>query len=353
MASSTMAAALTLGGLLIAACIWCQAQQSSPSGGATPPWVKKGEPWPAVATCNPAAQQLFAEAVEVIHGENPVHDWALARAKLEQAVQADPDCRRPAELLARKLSRDGAYREAIELLQKLWDSQPGDPWVALTMAWSLDYLGERDKAVEWYKQVGPTQPTQSSSDVTVTTPDGHTFPFRVTTATTGCSDTQRIAAAEGLKQPQRPKARPKVPDGAVELPHDGWSAQSSHEQFRPKYAIDGNNCSRWCTLADGQAPGMWFLIDLGKKVEVLSGIWLDDDCAGQSIYQNDSPRHCVVSLSEDGESWTQVAEWKWTPNHYMEAWWSPTTARFIRLEQKASNKPECWTIYEVHVFCSK
>jgi RNA polymerase sigma-70 factor (ECF subfamily) len=277
-------------------------------------------------SCSEIARRLLSEGLAVVHGENPFHDWSLCRRKLEQAVQADPDYRLASWLLARKLSRDGDCRQALKLLRTLWKSARPDPWLSLTMAWTLDYMGRRKEALKWYA---------------------------LTAAMPSISETHRATASAGIERPQVPKARPPISSGLIEVPHDGWSAKASHDKLDPRYAIDGDRRTRWCTIGSGQAPGMWLRIDLGGQVDRLAGIWLDDDAGGESIYQNDAPRHCVVSVSRDGQRWKRAAEWHWQPNRYMEAWWKPVSARCVMLEQTAHNSPECWSVYEAHVYRSK
>jgi hypothetical protein len=79
-------------------------------------------------------------------------------------------------------------------------------------------------------------------------------------------------------------------------------------------------------------------------------IWLDDDAGGQSIYRNSQPRHCLLSVSVDGEWWKRVGEWRWRPNQYLAAWWEPVTARYLLLEQTAHHVLEWWCIYGTHVY---
>ena len=274
------------------------------------------------------AEQLAQTACGAVRDERPAapKDWKRYRANLEQAVKTDPDCQEAAFDLARKLSRDGEYRRAIKLLDKLWADGQRSPWATLTMAWSLDYLGRRDEAIQWYARTALA-------------------PF--------LSETQRAAAVSGIEQPQVPKAPPKVPRHLVELPREGWTVSASHDVTPPAFAIDGDTRTRWTPMGDGQWPGEWLRLDLGKQVEGVAGAWLDDDAEGQSPYQNDAPRHCIVSVSRDGEWWKRVAEWQWTPNHYMETWWAPVSCRYVMFEQTHYTSPEWWAVYELHLYCAR
>lgn len=274
------------------------------------------------------AEQLVEEAWDAVRDERPAapKDWKRYRARLEQAVKADPDSGRAAWHLARKLSRDGEYRRAVKLLDKLWANGARDAWTTLTLAWSLDYLGRRDEAIRWYARTA-------------------LMPF--------LSETQRAAAVAGIEQPQTPKASPKVPRNLAELPHDGWSVAASHDVTPLAFAVDGDARTRWTPMGHGQCPGQWLRLDLGKQVEGVAGAWLDDDADGQSPFQNDTPRHCVVSVSRDGEWWKRVAEWQWTPNHYMEAWWAPISCRYVMFEQTHYNSPEWWSVCEAHLYCAR
>jgi len=269
------------------------------------------------------ARRLVAEAREAtwIIPTAP-EDWPKFRAKLEQAYQANPQDDEVRWWLGRKLARDGEYREAIEVLQPRWDRAP-DSWSGITIAWCLDYLGRREEAIHMYARVAVK-------------------PF--------LSETQRAAVAAGIEEPQVPKQPPPPPKGLVEVPNASWSAMASHEELPPARGIDGDARTAWSPGGDQQSPGMWFRLDLGEEVAGLAGIWTDDDAGGQSIYQNAAPRHCLVSVSRDGEWWKRVGEWRWQPNHYMEAWWEPISARYLLLEQGAYTSPEWWCIYEAHLF---
>jgi hypothetical protein len=272
------------------------------------------------------AQRLMREAKEAIWVvPTAPEDWATFRVKVEQAHQASPDENDIAWFLGRKLARDGEYRAALEVLQPLWDRAP-DNWSGLTIAQCLDYLGHREEAFRMYARVA-------------------VFRF--------LSDTQHAIAAAGVEAPQAPKQPPTPPKGLVELVKAGWSAQASHEEFAPTRGTDGKAETCWTPGGDHQTPEMWYSLDLGEQVEGLAGLWLDDDAGGQSIYQNAAPRHCLVSVSRDGEWWKRVAGWQWSPNHYMESWWEPISARYVRLEQAAYCHPEWWCIYEAHVFAAK
>lgn len=272
------------------------------------------------------ANRLVQEAQKAIYaGPVLVHDWVLYRRKLEEALQADPENVDAAWQLGRKLAKEGEYKPALKLLQGLWEWGIQDAWTPLTIAWCLDYQGKRAEALQWYARTA-------------------LLPF--------LSETQRKAATAGIEAPQSPKSFPVIPDGLTEIAHDGWTATASNDRCPPVHAIDGNTNSRWSPMGEGQTPGAWLRIDLGSEVPALAGVWLDDDAAGQSNVQNDAPRRCVVSLSRDGEWWKRVGDWRWTPNHYMEAWWQPVSARYLLLEQMEYGSPEWWSVYETHVYRS-
>ena len=271
------------------------------------------------------ARQLFEEAREATYiFPGSVEDWPMFRRKLEQAYEANLNENDITWYLGRKLARDGEYREAIRVLQPLWDRAP-DSWSGITIAWCLDYLGRREEAIHMYARVA---------------------------AKAFLSETQRAIVAAGIEEQQTPKRPPTPAKGLVEVANKGWSATASPSEsdLAPARGIDGDVRTCWSPGGDHQTPGMWFRIDLGEQVEGLAGIWTDDDAGGQSIYLNASPRHCVVSVSRDGEWWKRVGEWCWRPNHYMEAWWDPIAARYVLLEQTGNTMPEWWCIYEAHVF---
>jgi DNA-directed RNA polymerase specialized sigma24 family protein len=249
-------------------------------------------------------------------------DWRSFRNLVEHAYQLDPTNDGAALLLGRKLAADGEYRAAIKVLAPLWQRAPS-AWCGLTAAWCLDYLGDREEAIRWYGRVA---------------------------ALTGLSETERTAATDGIERPQTPKKPPTPPEGLVQIRNTGWTATASHDRLPPGRAVDGDTRTLWSPADDCQQPGMWFRVDLGERVEGVAGLWLDDDAGGESIYQNAAPRHCLISVSVDGEWWKRVAEWRWRPNRYLEAWWEPVPARYLLLEQIGSCGSEWWCIYEAHMF---
>ena len=270
------------------------------------------------------AARLVIQGREAVHTDHSLaDDWPTYRRKMEEALEADPNCAGAISHLGRKLARDGEYRKALKLLEKSWDLEHEDAWTSLTIAWCHDYLRAREEALRWYALTALQ-------------------PF--------LSEVQRRAAEAGIHEPQRPKATPTPTEGLAEVPPGGWRATASHNDIPPQHAIDGDPQSRWTPMGEGQQPGERFQIDLGELVEGLAGVWLDDDAGGASIFQNDAPRHCLVSVSRDGEWWKRVAEWRWRPNHYMEAWWEPISAQYVCLEQTEYGRPEWWSIYAVHLF---
>jgi hypothetical protein len=272
------------------------------------------------------ARRLMDEAQETRWiTPDTLEDWPTFRAKAEQAHQASPEENDITWYLGRKLARDGEYRPALEVLRPLWERAP-DSWCGITMALCLDYLGRREEAIQIYARAAVMR---------------------------FLSDTQHAIVAAGVEGPQRPKRPPKAPEGLVEMKKEGWSASASHEELPPARGIDDDTRACWSPGGDHQTPGMWYRIDLGDQVEGLAGIWTDDDAGGESIFQNAAPRHCLVSVSRDGEWWKRVGEYRWSPNTYMEAWWEPITARYLLMEQTAYCHPEWWCIYEAHVFRRK
>lgn len=83
-------------------------------------------------------------------------------------------------------------------------------------------------------------------------------------------------------------------------PCPAWSATSSNNNEYAQNAIDDNPTTAWTTV-DGQAPNMWFQLDLGR-VESVSGLRL-------SPPKDENPRGYRVSVwNQAAGGWQKIAE---------------------------------------------
>ncbi|MEZ6121937.1 MAG: PQQ-binding-like beta-propeller repeat protein [Planctomycetaceae bacterium] len=77
----------------------------------------------------------------------------------------------------------------------------------------------------------------------------------------------------------------------------GWILSASHHPKDVGRAMDGDSGSRWSSDTD-QAPGLWFSIDLKKKLAV-TGLKLETQGSPE-----DYPRAFEIRTSEDGRTWS-------------------------------------------------
>jgi hypothetical protein len=150
-----------------------------------------------------------------------------------------------------------------------------------------------------------------------------------------------------LPQPEEPQPEPEPPsEGPPEEETLTLSVRSSHYDVRSGVdnilqAIDGKPETRWSSRIP-QQPGIWFEIDL-NEVRTVSGVALDNAGSPQ-----DYPRGYAVSLSSDGDRWTEVVR---TPDNDrpLDVKFSPHPARYIRIEQIGSDPSYWWSIHGVAV----
>ena len=127
------------------------------------------------------------------------------------------------------------------------------------------------------------------------------------------------------------------PDAGAFINREGWIATASVYNGDAQNALDGDESTRWSTLSERQKPGQWFMVDMLEN-QIFTGIYLD---AGDRTYQPVSVR---VSISMDGENWTQIA----SGNNFTQATFDKQTARYIRVEQ-TSTSTASWRIAEFYV----
>lgn len=126
-----------------------------------------------------------------------------------------------------------------------------------------------------------------------------------------------------------------------------WQASASHNSEKAGLAIDGLFDTFW-TTGQAQVPGMWFKLDLGEPLKI-SKVRLEGP-------EKEFPRGLAVSVSTDGQSWTEAGRVERFYRGPVEVSFpTPMLARFIRLEQTSDvvqagkwNLP--WSISEISVF---
>jgi hypothetical protein len=128
-----------------------------------------------------------------------------------------------------------------------------------------------------------------------------------------------------------------TPDAGAFLPRTGWIATASINNGDAMLSLDSLVDTRWSTLSDRQKPGQWFMVDMIEN-QIFTGIYLD---AGSSSYRPVSVR---VSVSTDGENWTQTA----SGNNATQLTFDKQSARYIRVEQTGTSSSS-WRIAEFYV----
>ena len=108
------------------------------------------------------------------------------------------------------------------------------------------------------------------------------------------------------------------------------TATSSQPGFEPAQALDGDVATLWHSAVGADHPLPQALtLDLGREYDVEALIYTprqDVNCNGNIMGYR-------VSVSRDGEAFTEVAAGAWSYTfHRKYAGWKPTTARHVRLE---------------------
>ncbi len=143
------------------------------------------------------------------------------------------------------------------------------------------------------------------------------------------------------------QARVCVPASAtgISVAENKWQATASDtfSSSKPEYAIDGDVNTRW-TSGRGQAPGLWFELDLGEP-EIFFSIVIDssqfasDEGASYNIYfSNDGTFGTAARSAVPGSSITTVK------------FDSAVVARYVKIELATANASSWWSIGEVHVY---
>jgi hypothetical protein len=119
-----------------------------------------------------------------------------------------------------------------------------------------------------------------------------------------------------------------------------WAAQASHNPRQAELVFDGQASTVWDSKAS-QAPGMWFLVDLGQPL-VLDRVRVSSPGRG-------FPLGYKVHLSDNGRDWHLVAQ---NPRNWtnIDVAFSPCQARYMRLEQTGqADWPASWVISEISI----
>ena len=129
------------------------------------------------------------------------------------------------------------------------------------------------------------------------------------------------------------------------LDREGWSATASSQSGadQPERAFDDDSDSRWSSGAT-QAPGQWFLIDLGDISSVDRLV-----LATSAAQPFDFPRAYEVRVSNDGVNFSDPIA-SGSGSATTDIVLGDTTARYLRIEQTGSDASRWWSIYDVIVY---
>ncbi len=135
------------------------------------------------------------------------------------------------------------------------------------------------------------------------------------------------------------------------LPRDRWTVRANVNDHLSALAIDGDLESRWNT--EPQQPGDEFVVDLGDAATFGNiAMWL-------YTHPHDYPRGYRVQVSNDGESFSTVAEIErvnvpiaWFVEPLQQAFgitFPETTARYLKVVQTGADPIYVWSIHELEV----
>ncbi|KAF7588004.1 hypothetical protein BBP40_006433 [Aspergillus hancockii] len=118
---------------------------------------------------------------------------------------------------------------------------------------------------------------------------------------------------------------------------ENWKVKcsSQHEGYECEYAIDDRGDRYWHSDPEKEEPS-WIMVDLRKEYYV-SGLTM---LPRLDVKHGQIGQH-RISLSQDGETWTQVAYGTWGSNKSpkMSAF-DPKPARFVRLTAETESRPD-------------
>lgn len=121
-----------------------------------------------------------------------------------------------------------------------------------------------------------------------------------------------------------------------------WQISSSSDQTNVRGSVDGNTDTRWATRTE-QRPGQFFQIDM-QQMQRFDQILLDSQ--GNP---NDYPRGYRVLVSDDGTTWRGPVATGAGNGPITDIPFPVQQARYIRIEQTASDSQHWWSIHEMFV----
>ncbi len=126
------------------------------------------------------------------------------------------------------------------------------------------------------------------------------------------------------------------------LPKAVWRVTTSEKPEDAARTIDGKTETGWQTAGD-QKPGQWIQIELPQET-TLNGLRLD-----QWKSPDDWPKRYRMDVSLDGTKWTRVEERSGMPG-VTENFFTPTSARFVKVTLTGAQRGKRWSVYELDLF---
>ena len=123
----------------------------------------------------------------------------------------------------------------------------------------------------------------------------------------------------------------------------GWRLASSQQAQDLRYAVDGDESTRW-TTGSIQQPGMWLRITLPEAV-AITGVELE---TSQSA--NDFPMGYEVRTSADGVDWSEPIAVGQGKRGDAVIRWPAVTTRHLQITQTGKKDGLYWSIHELHLF---
>lgn len=114
--------------------------------------------------------------------------------------------------------------------------------------------------------------------------------------------------------------------GDLALNKQATASSFVNDREAPKFALDGNDKTKWCAVGDGPH---WLTVDLGSTRKVSGFVVKHAEAGGEAAAFN--TRDFEISVSLDGKNWTQVVDVKGntlgTSKHSI----ALTEARYVKL----------------------